>query len=93
MAKNEIHARLPSELMKALRHICNERNCNLSDVTRAALALYVEAYDRINPFEAVKLLKSPNNLEINLIEASFLEAPQATSSLLDELTSDDIIDW
>jgi Arc/MetJ-type ribon-helix-helix transcriptional regulator len=45
MSKNEIHARLPPELMEALKRICSDKNSNLSDVVRAALVLYVDAYE------------------------------------------------
>src|SRR6476620_1656697 len=87
MAKNEIHARISPQLMEALRRICGDKSCNLSDATRAALVLYVDAYDCPNLFEQHRLLKSENTLEIGLIGAS-LDTTKATPDLLDELVSD-----
>jgi hypothetical protein len=92
MSKNEIHARISPQLMDTLKDICATKNCNLSDVVRAALVLYIDAYDRTDFFEHYKLLKSQNSLEIGLIGTS-LEATRATPDLLDESTPDDIIDW
>jgi hypothetical protein len=92
MAKNEIHARLSPELMQALKRICSDTNSNLSDVTRAALVLYVDAYNCPHLFEYHKLLKSQNSLEIGLIGVS-LETTEATPDLLDEAISGGIIDW
>jgi|SRR6476620_1966272 len=87
MAKNEIHARISPQLMEALRRICGDKSCNLSDATRAALVLYVDAYDCPNLFEQHRLLKSENTLEIGLIGAS-LDTTKATPDLLDEIVSD-----
>jgi hypothetical protein len=92
MSKNEIHARLPPELMAALKRICSDKNSNLSDVVRAALVLYIDAYEYSHLFEHQKLVKSENSLEIGLIGTS-LETTRATPDLLDELESDDVIDW
>jgi hypothetical protein len=92
MVKNEIHARISPELMEALKRICNEKGSNLSDVIRAALVLYIDAYGCPDLFERHKLLKSENSLEIGLIGTS-LETTRATPDLLDELKSDDVIDW
>jgi hypothetical protein len=92
MAKNEIHARVSPELMEALKRICSEKSSNLSDVVRAALVLYVGAYECPYLFEHHKLLKSEDSLEIGLIGTS-LETTRATPDLLDELTPDDVIDW
>jgi hypothetical protein len=92
MTKNEIHARISPELMEALKRICNEKSSNLSDVIRAALVLYIDAYECPDILERHKLLKSENSLEIGLIGTS-LETTRATPDLLDELTSDDVIDW
>lgn len=92
MSKNEIHARISPQLMEALKRICSDTSSNLSDITRAALILYVDAYDCPYLFEHHKLLKSQNSLEIGLIGTS-LETTKATPDLLDELTSDDVIDW
>jgi hypothetical protein len=92
MSKNEIHARVSPQLMEALKRICSDTNSNLSDVTRAALTLYVDAYDCPHLHQHHKLLKSQNSLEIGLIGTS-LETTRATPDLLDELTPDDIIDW
>ena len=95
MSKNEIHARLSPQLMEALRNICTDKKCNLSDVTRAALLLYVDAYNCSNLFEHHNLLKSNDSLEIGLIGTS-LETTRATPDLLDqlvELASEEIIDW
>ena len=92
MAKNEIHARISPQLMEALKRICSDKKCNLSDVTRAALVLYVDAYECPHLFEQHKLLKSENSLEIGLIGTT-LETTRATPDLLDELTPDDVIDW
>ena len=86
MAKNEIHARTSPQLMEALKRICSAKNCNLSDVTRAALVLYVDAYECPNLFEQHRLLKSKDTLEIGLIGAS-LETTKATPDLLDEPVS------
>ena len=87
MSKNEIHARLPPELMEALKRICSDKGSNLSDVTRAALVLYVDAYECLHLFEHHKFLKSENSLKIGLIGTS-LETTRATPDLLDELVSD-----
>jgi len=92
MTRNEIHARITSQLMEALKRICSDKGSNLSDVTRAALLLYVDAYECPHLFEHHKLLKSQNSLEIGLIGTS-LETTRATPDLLDELKSDDVIDW
>ena len=92
MSKNEIHARISPQLMEAIKDICATRDCNLSDVVRAALVLYIDAYERTDFFEHYKLLKSQNSLEIGLIGVS-LETTRASPDLLDELTPDDIIDW
>ena len=95
MSKNEIHARLSPQLMEALRRICNDTSRNLSDVVRAAIVLYVDAYECPNLFEQHKLLKSENSLEIGLIGTS-LETTRATPDLLDqliELEFTEIIDW
>ncbi len=92
MSKNEIHARISPQLMEALKRICSDTSHNLSDVTRAALVLYVDAYDCPHLFEHHKLLKSQNSLEIGLIGTS-LGTTKATPDLLDELTSNDVIDW
>jgi hypothetical protein len=92
MSKNEIHARLSPQLMDVLKRICSETGSNLSDVTRAALVLYVDAYECPHLFEHHKLLKNPNSLEIGLIGTS-LETTRATPDLLDEVTPDDVIDW
>jgi hypothetical protein len=92
MSKNEIHARISPQLMEALKRICSDTSSNLSEVTRAALVLYVDAYNCPHLFEHHKLLKSQNSLEIGLIGTS-LETTKATPDLLDELTSDDVIDW
>jgi len=92
MSKNEIHARISPQLMETLKDICKEKSSNLSDVVRAALDLYVEAYERSHPFEQYQLVKSQNSLEIGLIGTS-LETTRATPDLLDEVTSDDVIDW
>ena len=92
MVKNEIHARISPQLMEALKRICSDKSCNLSDIARAALALYVDAYECSNLFERHKLLKSEDSLEIGLIGTS-LETTRATPDLLDELTPDDVIDW
>ena len=92
MSKNEIHARLSPQLMEALKNICTDKKCNLSDITRAALVLYVDAYNCPNLFDRHKLLKSNDSLEIGLIETS-LETTCATPDLLDELESEEIIDW
>jgi hypothetical protein len=92
MSKNEIHARLSPELMEALKRICSDKGSNLSDVTRAALVLYVDVYKCPHLREHHKLLKSQNSLEIGLIGTS-LETTLATPDLLDELTPDDVIDW
>jgi len=93
MAKNEIHARIAPELMETLKRICSDRSCNLSDVTRAALVLYVVLYDSPVLEEHHKLSKSESGLGINLIERQSLKTIPATPNLLDELTSDDVIDW
>jgi hypothetical protein len=87
MAKNEIHARISPQLMEALRRICSDKSCNLSDATRAALVLYVDVYECPNLFEQHRLSKSENTLEIGLIGAS-LDTTKATPDLLDELVSD-----
>ncbi len=92
MAKNEIHARIAPELMQALKNICSDKDCNLSDITRAALVLYVDAYKCQNLFERHKLLKTENSLEIGLIGDS-LETTRATPDLLDRAESDDLIEW
>lgn len=92
MAKNEIHARITPQLMEALKRICSDKSCHLSDVTRAALVLYVDVCECPNLFEQHKLLKSEDSLEIGLIGAS-LETIRVTPDLLDELTPDDVIDW
>ena len=95
MSKNEIHARLSPELMEALKRICSDRKCNLSDVTRAALVLYVDTYNCPHLHQHHKLLKNQNSLEIGLIGTS-LETTRATSDLLDQLLeteSEEIIDW
>lgn len=92
MSKNEIHARVSPQLMEALKRICSDTSSNLSDVTRAALVLYVDAYDCPHLFEQHKLLKSQESLEIGLIGTS-LETTKATPDLLDEIIPDDIIDW
>ena len=92
MSKNEIHARVSPELMEALKRICNDKKSNLSDVIRAALVLYIDAYDCPHLFEHHKLLKSQNSLEIGLIGTS-LQTTRATPDLFDEFTSDNIIDW
>jgi hypothetical protein len=92
MTKNEIHARISPQLMEALKRICSDKKSNLSDVTRAALVLYVDAYECPHLFEHHKLLKSQDSLEIGLIGTS-LETTRATPDLLDEFTSDDVIDW
>ena len=92
MSKNEIHARLSPQLMEALKRICSDKSCNLSDIVRAALVLYVDAYECPNLFEKHKLLKSESSLEIGLIGTS-LETTQATPDLLDELTDENLIDW
>jgi hypothetical protein len=78
--------------MEALKRICSDKGSNLSDVIRAALVLYVDAYDRPHLFCSYELLKSQNSLEIDLIGTS-LETTRATPDLLDELKSDDVIDW
>ncbi len=83
MSKNEIHARISLHLMETLRRICSEKSSNLSDVTRAAFVLYVDAYEFPHLFEHHKLLKSQNSLEIGLIGTS-LETTRATPDLLDE---------
>jgi hypothetical protein len=92
MAKNEIHARISPQLMEALKRICSDKNSNLSDITRAALVLYVDAYECPHLFEHHKLLKSQDSLEIGLIGTS-LETSRVTPNLLDELKPDDVIDW
>jgi hypothetical protein len=92
MSKNEIHARLSPHLMEVLKNICATENCNLSDIVRAALVLYVDVRECPNLFEHHKLLKSQNTLKIGLIGTS-LETTKATPDLLDKLTPDDIIDW
>jgi len=92
MSKNEIHARLSPQLMEALKRICSDKSCNLSDVARAALVLYVDAYECPNLFEQHRLLKSEDSLELDLIGTS-LETTKATPDLLDQLTPDDVIDW
>lgn len=92
MSKNEIHARISPELMEALKRICSDTSSNLSDVTRAALVLYVDAYKCPHLLEYHKLLKSQDGLEIGLIEMS-LETTRATPDLLDELTINNVIDW
>jgi len=92
MTKNEIHPRISPQLMEALKRICSDKGSNLSDVTRAALVLYVDAYECPHLFEHHKLLKSQDSLEIGLIGTS-LETTRATPDLLDEFTSDDVIDW
>ena len=92
MTKNEIHARISPQLMEALKRICSDKKSNLSDVTRAALVLYVDAYECPHLFEHHKLLKSQDSLEIGLIGTS-LETTRVTPDLLDEFTSDDVIDW
>ena len=95
MSKNEIHARLSPELMEAIKKICIDKKCNLSDVTRAALILYVDAYNCSSLFEDYKLLKSSDSLEIGFIGVS-LETTKATPDLLDqliELEREEIIDW
>jgi hypothetical protein len=84
MSKNEVHARVSSELMEALRRICNDKSTNLSDVVRAALVLYVDVYECPNLFERHNLLKSNEGLEIGLIGTS-LETTKATPDLLDQL--------
>ena len=86
MVKNEIHARLLPQLMEALKRICSDKKCNLSDITRAALVLYVDVYECPNSFEQHKLLKSKEGLEIGLMGTS-LETTRATPDLLDELAS------
>ncbi|WP_445248994.1 hypothetical protein [Microcoleus sp. OTE_8_concoct_300] len=95
MSKNEIHTRISPELMESLKNICTDKKCNLSDVVRAALLLYVDAYNCSTLFEHHKLLKSNDSLEIGLIEVS-PEITRATPDLLDQLTeldSEEIIDW
>ena len=92
MSKNEIHARISPQLMEALKRICSDKGSNLSDITRAALVLYVDAYECPHLFEHHKLLKSQDSLEIGLIGTS-LETTRATPDLLNEFTSDDVIDW
>jgi len=92
MSKNEIHARISPQLMETLKYICSEKGSNLSDVVRAALDLYVEAYDRPHRFCCYELFKNENSLEIFLIEAS-PETTKATPDLRNESTSDDVIDW
>jgi hypothetical protein len=92
MGKNEIHARLSPKLMEAIKRICSDKSSNLSDVTRAALVLYVNAYECPHLFEHHKLLKSQNSLEISLIGTS-LGTTRATPDLRDEFTSDDVIEW
>ena len=92
MSKNEIHARLSPQLMETLKSICITENCNLSDIVRAALVLYVDVRECSNLLEQPKLLKSENSLEIGLIGTS-LETTKATPDLLDELPLNDIIDW
>ncbi len=93
MSKNEIHARISPQLMEALKRICSDKSSNLSDVVRAALVLYVDAYERSHLFPSYKVLKNEDSLKIDLIEASFLEPTRVAPDLLDESTSDDIIDW
>ena len=92
MSKNEIHARISPELMEALKNICATKNCNLSDIVRAALVLYVDACECPNLFEHHKLSKSENSLEIGLIRTS-LETTRATPDLLDEVIDENLIDW
>ncbi|MEG4289962.1 hypothetical protein Q5692_23890 [Microcoleus sp. C2C3] len=92
MSKNEIHARLSPQLMEALKRICSDKSCNLSDIVRAALVLYVDVRECPNLFEQHKLSKSEDSLEIGLIGTS-LETTRATPDLLDQLTPDDVIDW
>jgi len=92
MIKNEIHARLPPELMEAIKRICGEKNSNLSDVVRAALVLYVNAYEYSESFEYHKLFKSQDSLKITLIGVS----PEVNRDYLkspNELTPDEIIEW
>ena len=89
MSKNEIHARISLQLMEALKRICSERNCNLSDVTRAALVLYVDVWKCPNLLEHHNLLKSQNSLEVGLLGTT-RETTRATPDLLDELISNNI---
>jgi hypothetical protein len=92
MVKNEVHARISPQLMEAIKRICSEKSSNLSDVVRAALDLYVNAYERSHLFEYHKFSKSQDNLEISLTGIS-LETVHTTPNLLEEPTSDDVIDW
>jgi hypothetical protein len=92
MIKNEIHVRLSPHLMEALKSICIAENCNLSDIVRAALVLYVDVRECSNLLEQHKLLKSENSLEITLVKTS-LKTTKVTPDLLDEFPPDDIIDW
>ena len=89
MSKNEIHARLSPQLMEALKNICATKNCNLSDIVRAALVLYVDAYECPNLFEHHKLSKNETSLEIGLIGTS-LETTRATPDLLDQIPNDEL---
>lgn len=83
-SRNEIHARISPQLMEALKNICTDKKCNLSDITRAALVLYVDAYNCSTLFEHHKLLKSNDSLEIAFIGTS-LETTTATPDLLNQL--------
>jgi hypothetical protein len=92
MSKSEIHARISPQLMETLKRICSNTGNNLSDLIRAALVLYVDVYECPHLKEHHRLLKSQNSLEIGLIGVS-LETTRATPDLLDELISEDMIDW
>ncbi|MEG4583051.1 hypothetical protein QUA71_26070 [Microcoleus sp. MON1_C5] len=95
MGKNEIHARLSPSLMESLKIICTERECNLSDVVRAALRLYLDACDRQFVDRKYCLIKSQDNLEIQLIEASFVHVESSESVWTEESEREEenIIEW
>jgi hypothetical protein len=92
MSKNEIHARISPELMNALKRICDNKKCNLSDIARAALTLYVEAYECSNSCEQYELSKSEDNLKIALVKT--LPKPiQMTSDNIVTSVDENVIDW
>jgi len=90
MSKNEIHARLSPQLMEALKNICTTKKCNLSDITRAALALYVEAYECSNSCEQYELSKNEDSLKIALVKPP---PKQMISDNIVPSVDENVIDW
>jgi len=86
--KTEIHARLPAETYTKLQDIAKQNKQTLSDVVRAAVVLYLDAYRVSNKKECAnwnKLFR--RNLEVCLIGKTF-EETAITPNTRDTLPED-----